>query len=90
MDRYEELFTSEQILILRSEDLFQETEVTWVRLQQYLGLELCSLFGNVPRANVGEKVSEAVDASLQMRLRKDLKSTAEGVRERYGFGWDWA
>ena len=45
---------------------------------------------DLPRANAGKGLSSTVDPILRSSLRESLRSTAEGIRQRYGFGWDWA
>ena len=90
LDRYEALFPKNQILVLQSEMLFQHPEPTWERLQQFLGLEPSMMRMALPRANAGDGPGDGVTPELRDQLRSWLTTTAAGVRERYGFGWDWA
>ena len=90
LDRYEALFAPDQLLVLRSEDLFTSPEPLWERLQRFLGLRSIQLPGDLPRANAGRGLSSSVNPLLRSSLRESLRGTAEGIRQRYGFGWDWA
>ncbi|MBO75467.1 MAG: sulfotransferase [Flavobacteriales bacterium] len=90
MDRYESLFPPKQLLVLQSEALFSDPEPTWNHLQAFLGLESVPVPEEMPRANAGEGDTQRVDPILRNHLRRLLGKTAMGVRERYGFGWDWA
>ena len=89
LDRYEALFPSKQILILKSEDLFNHTETVWKRIQQFLHLRLRPLPIALPRANAGQGEAAGVDDNVRTRLRHELAATAAGVRERYGIDWGW-
>ena len=90
MNRYERLFHSEQLLVLRSEDLFEQPDLIWLKLLSFLGLQDQPLPQPLPHQNRGKGEAKGVPPQLRERLRRDFAATAAGVRERYGFGWDWA
>ena len=90
LHRYETLFPREQLLVLQSEQLFSDPESIWKEILNFLRLEITALPKRMPRANAGDNESLSVSPSLRIKLRKELAATALGVRERYGFGWDWA
>ena len=90
MDRYESLFPPMQLLVMQSEAFFNDPEPTWHQLQTFLGLEQIPIPETMPRANAGEADAQKVDSALRTHLRELLGTTAVRVRERYGFGWDWA
>ena len=90
LQRYDALFPAEQLLVLRSEDLFNSTETIWTQLQNFLGLAHEPLPMTLPRANAGRGEADAVPDAIRDDLRTALWPTAAGVRARYGFGWDWA
>ena len=90
LDRYGELFSHQQLLVLKSEDLFADPAATWKRIESFLGLPKTPCPASLPKANSGQGEAGAVPAEIRNDLRQQLKSTAHGVRERYGFGWDWA
>ena len=89
LDRYEALFAKRQILVLRSESLFNKTEAIWERIQRFLHIQDRPLPMPLPRANAGQGEANNIDHSVQDELRRKLASTAEGVQTRYGFGWGW-
>ena len=90
LNRYETLFPQHQLLILQSEQLFSDPESVWKQILNFLELELTPVPNKLPKANAGDKQSLAVTSALRTQLRNELAATALGVRERYGFGWDWA
>ena len=90
LNRYEKLFPKHQLLVLQSEQLFSNPETIWKKILGFLELETVPLINTFPKANVGNNQSLSVSTTLRIQLRKELEATALGVRERYGFGWDWA
>ena len=90
LDRYERLFPRRRLLILRSEDLFEQTEQVWNQVLNFLGVPSHPLPMPLPHANRGQGEAQQVAPALRARLRDELASTAAGIRTRYGFGWDWA
>ena len=89
LDRYEALFPSRQLLVLKSEDLFQDTAVVWERIQRFLRLRRIPLPMALPRANAGSGEADAVPEAVRERLRVALSATASGVKSRYGIDWGW-
>ena len=90
LDRYEQLFPKNQLLIIKSEQMFSEPEAIWRQILDFLKIEITELPGRLPQANTGDKQSIDDSEALRNKLRNELEATALGVRERYGFGWDWA
>lgn len=84
--RYESLFPREQLLLLRSEDLFQQPARVWMQVQDFLEIQLLPL-PPLPRANAGGGESDAVPASLRTSLRQQLSCTYEVMERRYGLSW---
>ena len=89
LDRYEALFPKRQLLVLKSEDLFQNTERVWASIQQFLQLRAIPLPMPLPRANAGSGESAKVAPAVKARLRDALSTTASGVKQRYGIDWGW-
>lgn len=87
--RYEALFDPQQLLVLRSEDLFAEPERIWQQIQAFLGLAPVPLPAPLERANAGQGEAAAVSPSIRSRLRDQLAPTAAAIRSRYGFDWGW-
>lgn len=89
LDRYEALFPSHQLLILRSEDLFEQVEQIWPRLLHFLDLEPIAVPTHLPQANAGRGETRSVDPALRDRLRNQLSGTVAGIQSRYGITWEW-
>ena len=89
LERYAALFPSRQLLVLRSEDLFQNTEACWQTIQTFLGLDPIALPAPLGRANAGRGEAEAISPQLREELRSALAPTVAAVRARYGFDWGW-
>jgi hypothetical protein len=85
--RYESLFPRRQILLLRSEDLFQRPERVWCRLERFLGLNRAPLPALVPRANASGGAAEAVPVQVLHSLRQHLLPTYALMARFYGIGW---
>ena len=89
LDRYEKKFPQDNLLILKSEDLFIEPRNIWNKIQDFLKLSRSELPNQIIHANSGAGESKNIHASIKMRLRKEFKTTVLGVRKRYGFDWGW-
>lgn len=85
--RYEALFPAEQLLILRSEDLFTDPQPLWQRLLAFLGLEPLPLPPQLPVENAGRGEALAVDPQLRRWLRQQLQPTYACLDSRYGLRW---
>jgi len=90
LDRYEALFPQRQLLVLKSEDLFNNTLAVWHTIQQFLNLEAIPLPMALPKANAGSGEATQVPAAVRGQLREALSTTASGVKERYGIDWGWS
>ena len=90
LDRYKGLFPPQQLLVLRSEDLFLNTQRTWDAVLAFLNLPAQPLPDPIPHANRGAGEAKTISPELRALLRRAFAATAVGIRERYGFGWDWA
>ena len=87
LDRYEALFASQQLLILRSEDLFEQPAKIWLTIQRFLGIKSIELPMALPRANPGSGEASSFDPALRQQLFEQLAETIEGVSNRYGISW---
>jgi len=90
LDRYEELFPANQILVIQSEAFFASPKATWQRIEHYLQLQPAPCPEITPTVNAGRKESAHVPEHLKLELQNSLRDTAAGVLRRYGFGWQWA
>jgi hypothetical protein len=88
LDRYEALFSAEQLLVLKSEDLFAHPQGSWERLLRFLSLDPMPL-PQLPAANSGRCEAADVPQTLRQQLRAELATTAAAMRKRYGIDWGW-
>ncbi|MCP9941965.1 sulfotransferase [Cyanobium sp. ATX 6E8] len=86
--RYEALFPPQQLLVLRSEDLFGATEACWHQIQSFLGLAAVALPAPLEQANAGRGEAAAVPEAVRAQLRRQLTPTIAAMAERYGVHWD--
>lgn len=85
---YERLFGADQLLVLRSEDLFTSPETLWQQVQRFLALEPLPLpAGPSVRANAGAGEAAGVAPGLRAWLREELAPTYAVLAERYGMRW---
>lgn len=85
--RYRERFAPDQLLVLRSEDLFERPEACWEKLLTFLGLQPTPC-PPLPQANRGHGEHRAVAHEDRAELRRRLQPVYERIRDDYGFGWD--
>ena len=90
LDRYEALFPKRQLLVLKSEDLFNNTAAVWEQIQRFLKLPLVPLPMALPITNAGRGEADDVDPAIRAMLRRELATTASGVRQRYKIDWGWS
>ena len=89
LDRYEALFPKRQLLVLKSEDLFNNTTNVWETLLAFLQLRTYAIPRPLPRANPGNGLADTIDPALRNHLRIQLKETVDGIKNRYGICWGW-
>lgn len=90
LDRYEELFPEQQILVLKSEEFFLSPSTIWKRIETFLHIPRARLPHVTPHCNVGLNEAIEVKEELREKLREALRGTARGIEKRYGFSWDWS
>jgi hypothetical protein len=88
VQRLEALFPAEQLLVLRSEDLFEQPQRLWQQLLVFLGLEPWPLPALSGPANAGRGEAAAVPIALRQRLRQQLAPTYAWAASRYDIDWD--
>ena len=84
---YYQFFDRSQMLLIRSEDFFQDTKSVWNRILDFLGLPSCPLPRNVPCANHGAGELASVDPGLRQRLRSTLDATYRTLMSDHGIQW---
>jgi hypothetical protein len=85
--RYEDLFSREQLLLLRSEDLFLEPESVWQQVLAFLELSSHPIPSELRRCNPGAGEAALVDPGLRRRLRQQLAETYRVMDSRFGLQW---
>lgn len=87
--RYRQWFPAEQMLILRSEDLFAEQSAAALRrILAFLGLDEEVLPLRLPRANAGLGEVEQASPELRHWLRQRLQPTYAALEQNYQLRWD--
>jgi ubiquinone/menaquinone biosynthesis C-methylase UbiE len=87
LDRFMASFGRQQLLVLRSEDLFTAPQTVWQRLQGFLELKPRPLPDPMPHANRGGGESAGVDTGFRDRLRSLLSPTYDALERNYGIRW---
>ncbi len=87
LQRYLELFPAEQLLVLRSEDLFAGSAQFWRRLEHFLGVELAPAAAMAQRVNAGRGEAQAVEPQVRSRLEELLAPTRVAMARDYGIHW---
>jgi len=87
LPRWQALFAPEQLLVLRSEDLFRHPEALWPRLLSFLELDSSPLPILPQPGNAGAGEAAAVPVELRQSLRQQLEPTYDWVARTYGFRW---
>lgn len=85
--RYEKYFTSDQLLIIKSEDLFERPNQSWDRMMQLLKLNKNQLPKYIPTANKGTNYEGLVSNQIRKKLRVMLGETYEAMEKYYGIKW---
>lgn len=90
LPRWRALFPPEQLLVLRSEDLFEQPQGVWDRVLRFLELDPMPLPQLAQPANAGHGEAAYVSAALRLRLREQLESTYRWSADQYGLEWSQA
>ena len=87
LERYHSLFSADQILVLRSEDLFDRSAETLSRLAGFLGFKPSRPDGlTLPK--LGSTGSYRLSDQLHHELRASLANTYDVLARRYQIRWD--
>lgn len=89
LQRWRSWFPDEQLLLLRSEDLFARPDWAWSRLQEFLRLTPRPLPEGITTRlwNRGQGEASDVSASLRAELRQQLAPTYAAMQSQYGISW---
>lgn len=85
LQRYWELFPPEQLLLLRSEQVFAAPELCWQRILDFLQLPPAPLptAATALRANAGQGEAAAVSPLLRAQLRQELAPTYAWLEDTF-------
>ena len=84
---WQALYPAEQLLVLRSEDLFEQPALVWERVLKFLDLPVIPLPALTAPANAGRGEAASVVPDLRQSLRDRLQPTYAWVSERHGLEW---
>lgn len=84
---YRRFFHADQLLVLRSEDLFANDPRAWQRLLRHIGTPMISLERAVPQANAGQGEHSHVSQTTRDALRATLDPTYQWMVKEYGIQW---
>jgi hypothetical protein len=87
LQRLEGLFPADQLLVLRSEDLFEQPQQVWDQLLAFLQLEPWPLPLLQQPANAGNSEALAVPRAVRQTLRQQLAPTYGWAASHYGITW---
>ncbi|MDB4682135.1 sulfotransferase domain-containing protein [Synechococcus sp. AH-551-A10] len=88
---YERYWHQEQILILKSEDVFENTLQNWIKIQEFLGIKVLPLADHpIPTENRNTQARDNDEfKSIRKRLRSELSKEAWLIKKKYGISWEW-
>ena len=86
--RYQSYFPDKNIFIAKSEDFYENTQLVWENLLNFLGVDPIPLPVLLP-ANAGGGEKFNVPNNIRVDLRNLFVDTVDFVSESYGFTWGW-
>lgn len=84
---WENNFNKKQMLIIKSEDFFENTNEEWTKIINFLGLEKTELEREGKKENAGKGEEMEVRESFKKNLQKQLGKTYTWAKEKYGIEW---
>ena len=87
LPRWEAAFGQAQLMVLRSEALFEQPELIWSQILSFLELDSMPLPSLPGVANAGLGESALVSAEVRDQLRDRLAPTYAWVHSHYGLTW---
>lgn len=87
LQRLLDIFPREQLLLIRSEDLFAGDAWPWMQVLDFIGVPRLPLPRPVPRANRGGDKARRVPARVRAALRHRLAPTYAAMASNHGFYW---
>lgn len=87
LQRYLKYFPKRQLLVMRSEDLFNRLEQCWDPLLRFIGAEPQPLPEALPHSNSGQGEAALIPLSLKRELRARLEPTYQWLEHEYNISW---
>lgn len=87
LKRWMAIFPKSQILLIRSEDMFDAPVNTWNQIQSFLELPRIGLPDEPIRANAGRNEKTTIDIGFKRMLRDQLHGTYTAMEREYGMTW---
>lgn len=87
LQRYFHLFGRNNVLVLRSEDLFEQPQASLEALSRFLGIRPFSADTVVPKANRGEGEASGVSGNVRAQLAHELAPTYQWLGQELGLSW---
>ena len=87
LQRYFSLFGRSNVLVLRSEDLFEQPQASLKALSEFLGISPFSADTVVPKANPGAGEASGVPISVREHLAQELAPTYRWLEQELGLSW---
>ena len=85
---YQRFFSPEQLLVVRSEDMFAHTRATMQRILLHIGIADTPHALALPQANAGTGEHTMVSPALRAQLRTTLEPTYRWMAAHYDIRWD--
>ena len=86
LPRWFDLFSADQLLVLRSEDLFVAPQIIWDRVLEFLQLDDYPLPSSV-QTYVGGGEAKTISAEICASLYQRLMPTYQWIEKNYGMSW---
>ena len=90
LPRWQFLFPAEQLLVLRSEDLFEQPSGIWDRVLRFLELDPVPLPELARPANAGCGEAAHVPTTVRQRMHEHFQGTYRWAAEQHGLEWSQA
>ena len=87
LDRYLQFFDRDQLLIVKSEDLFDRGDDVWHQILCFLEIDSFPFPAHIAPANSGFGESSSVSGFIRSSLLEKLQPTYESLNERFGLSW---
>ena len=88
LERYFNFFGKENVLVLRSEDLFDGNRNAVIAIQEHLELAPFPKDTVIPRANQGFSESDKVSQKIRERLKGEFQTTFRWMKETLNIEWN--